>query len=95
MGDNHLPFLPETAGRSLKEIDHIFASSIIWDSVKIAKSLPKRRLVEALEEDSQTKAKALHPKVPKNQARRLQLENGEKVAHANGRHNRDPLGVHV
>ena len=35
-------FFPETAGRSLEEMDLIFArSNSIWDPVRIAKNMPK------------------------------------------------------
>ena len=42
---------PETAGRSLEEIDEIFtASKNILDPVRIAKELPKQHLSTFLEE---------------------------------------------
>jgi sugar porter (SP) family MFS transporter len=89
-------FLPETAGRSLEEIDHIFASSkSIWDPVRIAKRLPRRRLAEALAEDTETKTTVLHLEDPERQADTMHLENGEKPGHANGHHGHDPLGIHA
>lgn len=45
-------FFPETAGRSLEEIDQIFeASTSIFDTVSTAKKLPKRNLSEFLREE--------------------------------------------
>lgn len=45
-------FFPETAGRSLEEIDQIFeASTSIFDAVPVAKKLPKRHLSEFLQEE--------------------------------------------
>lgn len=45
-------FYPETAGRSLEEIDEIFKrSDSIWDPVKVAKSLPKGSLSQFLAGD--------------------------------------------
>lgn len=45
-------FYPETAGRTLEEIDEIFAKSNgVFDPVKVAKSLPKGRLQQFLEDD--------------------------------------------
>ncbi|KAJ5677878.1 uncharacterized protein N7477_003511 [Penicillium maclennaniae] len=42
---------PETSGRSLEEIDQIFESSTsIFDTVLVAKKLPKRHLAEHLQE---------------------------------------------
>jgi sugar porter (SP) family MFS transporter len=88
--------LPETAGRSLEEIDHIFASSkSIWDPVRIAKRLPRRRLAEALAEDTETKTSVLHWEDPEYQAKTLHLEDGEKPGHANGHHGHDHLGIHA
>lgn len=44
-------FFPETSGRSLEEIDQIFESSTsIFDTVLVAKELPKRCLAQYLEE---------------------------------------------
>ena len=44
---------PETAGRSLEEIDEIFAASkSIFDPVRIAKSLPKQPLSTFLVEET-------------------------------------------
>ena len=54
-------FFPETAGRSLEEIDEIFAQSkSIWDPVKVAKSLPKRHLVDVVEKHPETKPETSH-----------------------------------
>lgn len=40
-------FFPETAGRSLEEIDAIFAESrSIFDTVTVAKNMPRMRLTE-------------------------------------------------
>lgn len=40
-------FYPETAGRSLEEIDAIFAESkSIFDTVKVAQRMPKMHLAE-------------------------------------------------
>jgi len=40
-------FFPETAGRSLEEIDAIFAESkSIFDTVRVARNMPKMRLTE-------------------------------------------------
>ena len=40
-------FYPETAGRSLEEIDAIFAESkSIFDTVQVAKRMPKMHLAE-------------------------------------------------
>lgn len=40
-------FYPETSGRSLEEIDAIFAESkSIFDTVQVAKQMPKMRLSE-------------------------------------------------
>lgn len=45
-------FFPETAGRSLEELDEIFASSkSIFDPVSVAKKLPRRGLLEYLREE--------------------------------------------
>lgn len=45
-------FFPETAGRSLEEIDQIFeASSSVFDPVSVAKKLPKRHLSEFLRDE--------------------------------------------
>lgn len=45
-------FFPETAGRSLEELDEIFASSkTIFDPVSVAKKLPRRGLMEYLREE--------------------------------------------
>ena len=42
-------FYLETAGRSLEEIDEIFAASkSVWDPVKVAKRLPRKHLSEFL-----------------------------------------------
>lgn len=42
-------FYPETAGRSLEEIDEIFAASkTVFDPVRVAKTLPRRRLSQFL-----------------------------------------------
>jgi hypothetical protein len=44
---------PETAGRSLEEIDEIFtASKSIFDPVRIAKKLPKQHLSTFLQEEA-------------------------------------------
>lgn len=44
---------PETAGRSLEEIDEIFtASKSILDPVRIAKTLPKQNLSTFLQEEA-------------------------------------------
>lgn len=44
-------FFPETSGRSLEEIDQIFESSTsIFDTVSVARNLPKRHLAEYLQE---------------------------------------------
>jgi hypothetical protein len=43
---------PETNNRSLEELDEIFApSKSIFDTVRVAKRLPKRRLSTFLEEE--------------------------------------------
>lgn len=45
-------FFPETSGRSLEELDEIFASSkSIFDVVPNAQRLPKRNLAEYLDEE--------------------------------------------
>lgn len=45
-------FFPETAGRSLEELDEIFAASkTIFDPVRMAKNLPKRHLAEFIAEE--------------------------------------------
>lgn len=45
-------FYPETAGRSLEEIDEIFAASkTIFDPVRVAKKLPRRRLSQFLADE--------------------------------------------
>jgi uncharacterized membrane protein YgaE (UPF0421/DUF939 family) len=50
--------IPETAGRSLEEVDQIFVSSkSIWDSVWVARRLPR-----SVPEDLQ-KAAECHPKI--------------------------------
>ena len=44
--------LTAETGRSLEEIDEIFAEShSIWDPVKVAKNLPHRALTEFVEDD--------------------------------------------
>ncbi|KAK4869593.1 hypothetical protein LT330_005975 [Penicillium expansum] len=56
-------FSPETAGRSLEEIDEIFLSSnSIFDTVTVAKELPKHehREVCADEEGKETSSEAVH-----------------------------------
>ena len=48
------PTDPETAGRSLEEIDEIFtASKNIFDPVRVAKNLPKQHLSEFLHEEAE------------------------------------------
>lgn len=48
-------FFPETAKRSLEEIDEIFeASTSIFDTVSVAQKLPRRHLAEFLREDKGT-----------------------------------------
>lgn len=45
-------FYPETAGRSLEEIDEIFAASKnIFDPVRVARNLPRRRLSQYLADE--------------------------------------------
>jgi hypothetical protein len=47
-------FYPETACRSLEEIDEIFVSSkSVFDTVKVAKNLPHGRLADLVNEDEQ------------------------------------------
>ena len=54
-------FFPETARRSLEEIDEIFAASkTIFDSVPVAKKLPKRNLADFLEEKGESSAGVVH-----------------------------------
>lgn len=55
-------FFPETAGRSLEEIDEIFeASNSILDPVAIAKKLPKRELAEFVQDKGgEVVGKAVH-----------------------------------
>lgn len=54
-------FFPETMGRDLEEIDEIFASSkSIFDTVRVAKRLPKRHLAEFLEQDHDVKPETRH-----------------------------------
>ena len=54
-------FYPETAGRSLEEIDEIFAASKnILDPVNVAKRLPKKHLAEFLIEEGKVDAGAVH-----------------------------------
>lgn len=53
-------FYPETAGRSLEEIDEIFAASkSIWDPVKVAKRLPRKHLSEFLVDEGKADEHAL------------------------------------
>ena len=53
-------FYPETAGRSLEEIDEIFAASKSWiDPVKVAKRLPKEHLSEFLVHEGKVDAEAV------------------------------------
>ncbi|KAJ6006236.1 hypothetical protein N7451_004180 [Penicillium sp. IBT 35674x] len=48
-------FFPETAKRSLEEIDEIFeASTSIFDTVSVARKLPRRHLAEFLREEKAT-----------------------------------------
>jgi hypothetical protein len=50
-------FYPETAGRSLEEIDEIFAASkSIFDPVKVAKRLPRKHLSEFLVDEGKVDA---------------------------------------
>jgi hypothetical protein len=50
-------FYPETAGRSLEEIDEIFAASkSIFDPVKVAKRLPRKHLSEFLVDEGKVEA---------------------------------------
>ena len=52
-------FYPETAGRSLEEIDEIFAASnSFWDPVKVAKRLPRRHLAEFLVDEGKVGVEA-------------------------------------
>ena len=54
-------FYPETAGRSLEEIDEIFtASKNILDPVRVAKRLPKKYLTEFLVEKGKVNAETVH-----------------------------------
>ncbi|KIY03450.1 uncharacterized protein Z520_00141 [Fonsecaea multimorphosa CBS 102226] len=47
-------FFPETAGRSLEELDEIFAASkSIWDPVRVARKLPRRPLNDFLRDEQQ------------------------------------------
>lgn len=51
-------FFPETAGRSLEEMEEIFkASHSIWDPVLVARRLPKKRLAEFIKEEGETEPK--------------------------------------
>lgn len=62
-------FLPETAGRSLEEIDEIFLlSKSIFDTVRIADELPKHNHDELLveEKDTNTGGKAVHIELAEN-----------------------------
>ena len=53
-------FYPETSGRSLEEIDEIFAASNnIFDPVKVAKRLPKKHLSEFLVDEGKVDADAV------------------------------------
>lgn len=46
-------FYPETAGRSLEEIDAIFTKSkSIFDTVQVAKEMPKMKLADLTREKS-------------------------------------------
>lgn len=50
--------IPETAGRSLEEVDRIFVSSTsIWDSVWVAKRLPRLGLENNAQEESKCDSK--------------------------------------
>lgn len=74
-------FYPETSGRSLEEIDEIFArSKSIWDPVKVAQTLPRMHLVDIIEDPE-----------PKSQV--AYVEGNEKTKQHHVHH--DPLGVHV
>lgn len=75
-------FLPETAGRSLEEIDEIFArSKSIWDPVKIAKNLAMGHLADVAKEDPDKVLEVSH------------FEHGEKTNQHHELH--DPLGVQL
>ena len=53
-------FYPETVGRSLEEIDEIFAASkSIFDPVRVAKRLPRKHLEEFLVEEGKVDAEAV------------------------------------
>jgi hypothetical protein len=53
-------FYPETAGRSLEEIDEIFAASKSFlDPVKVAKRLPRKHLSEFLVDEGKVDAEAV------------------------------------
>lgn len=76
-------FYPETAGRSLEEIDEIFAQSkSIWDPIKVARNLPKRHLVDMIHSDPDKEAKVI-----------AHVEHTEKMGQDH--HHHDPLGVTV
>lgn len=76
-------FYPETAGRSLEEIDEIFAQSkSIWDPIRVAKNLPKRHLVDMIQSDPDMEAKVI-----------AHVEHTEKMEDNHQHH--DPLRVTV
>ena len=53
-------FFPETAGRSLEEIDEIFAASKnAFDPVKVAQRLPRKHLAQFLVEEGKVDADAV------------------------------------
>ena len=78
-------FFPETAGRSLEEIDEIFAlSQSIWDPVKVARRLPKKHLAELVEEqEGGEKARAVGMGVPEEREK-TGMEGAEHRENVNG-----------
>jgi hypothetical protein len=53
-------FFPETSGRSLEEIDAIFAESkSIFDTVGVARRMPRSHLAELVTEDKDGRAEYL------------------------------------
>ena len=79
-------FYPETAGRTLEEIDEIFtASKSIFDPVRIAKKLPKQHLSTFLQDakhDSEVKERVQNIEHISNQSSEHDVEiksNAEKT----------------